>query len=256
MSRLLEVEQLTLEMGGKRVCQQLEWQVQQGEVWGVLGVNGVGKSTLLQALCGLRSVASGTIQVMGRPLQTMKRREIARWVGLLFQHQDDLFPSTVLEQVMMGRHPHTTLLQREQPEDIEIAQNCIERVGLQGMEQRILDTLSGGERRRAAIATLLAQQPQLYLLDEPEAHLDPSHQKAIFREVVMQVQSQPAGLVMALHDINLAIHHCTHLLLLMGDGVVEQGCTADMVTPQRVERLYGTAMTHIQQEGQSAYLPL
>ncbi len=254
MSPLLQVEQLQLLIGGKAICNRLDWRVQRGEVWGLLGVNGVGKSTLLQALCGLRPAVRGTVAIDGTPLPQMSRREITRQVGLLFQHQDDIFPTTVLEQVMMGRHPHTTLLQGEQPEDLRIAQRCIAQVGLAELEQRTINTLSGGERRRVAIATLLAQQPQLYLLDEPEAHLDPRHQKEIFREVV--AQGQQAGLVMALHDINLAIHHCTHLLLLMGDGEVAQGTVSEMVTPQRVEQLYGTRMTRIEQEGRVAYLPL
>lgn len=252
---LLELHQLSLSIGEKEICHHLDWRLESNQVWGVLGVNGVGKSTLLRAIAGLYPVESGEIRLGNRALTVMSRRQIARRVGLVFQHQDDIFPATVLEQVMIGRHPHTALLRGEQPEDRQIVQQAITLMGLEGLEQRSVDTLSGGERRRVAIATILAQQPQLYLLDEPEAHLDPRHQKVIFERVVTQLQQQQAAGVMALHDINLALHHCTHLLMLLGDGVVEQGPVAEMATLNNMERLYGTEMVQLEQQGRIAFLP-
>ncbi|HIJ23958.1 MAG: ABC transporter ATP-binding protein [Gammaproteobacteria bacterium] len=256
MSTILKVEQLQLSIAGKRICTGLDWKIEPQQIWGVLGVNGIGKSTLLQALCGLQPIEHGEISLQQQPLQQLKRRDIARAVALLFQHQDDIFPATVLEQVMMGRHPHTTLLKGEQPEDFKIAEQVIVAMGLSGMELRTVDTLSGGERRRVALATILAQQPRLYLLDEPEAHLDPKHQKVIFNKVVEQARTQQAALVMALHDINLAIHHCTHLLMLLKGGEAVQGEVKEMVSQQQIEQLYGTEMVRIEQNGQIAYLAL
>ena len=255
MSTLLKTCQLSLSIGEKRVCDRHDWDIEAGQIWGVLGVNGVGKSTLLRALVGLHSIDHGEIQLHGAPLSGMNRREIARAVGLVVQHQADIFPATVLEQVMMGRHPHTSLLQGEQPQDWEIVEQALQRMELDGLQQRTVDTLSGGERRRVAIATILAQQPQLYLLDEPEAHLDPSHQQKIFQQMVQQIRQQSAAGVMALHDLNLAIQRCTHLLMLFGEGEVEQGTVEEMATQSMIERLYGTEMVEIRQEGRVAWLP-
>ena len=137
---------------------------------------------------------------------------------------------------------------------MEIVERVIEKMALSGLESRLVDTLSGGERRRVAVATILAQQPQLYLLDEPEAHLDPRHQKAALAAVVADALQREGGVVMALHDINLAIRHCTHLLLRYGGGEVEQGALSEMVTLERVERLYETGMRRIEEGGQIAYL--
>ena len=255
MNTILSTQQLQLSIGGKRVCDALDWQIQSGEGWGGLGLNGVGKSTLLHTLCGMHAAHSGTIELNGASLQQLSRRAIAQQVGLLFQHQDELFPTTVFEQVMMGRHPHTTLFRGEQAEDLQRVQRAIQTMELSTLESRRVDTLSGGERRRVAIATILAQQPQLYLLDEPEAHLDPKHQKSIFEQMSQVITQQPrAAMVMALHDINLALYRCTHLLLLFGDGVVEQGRVSEMATPERIERLYGTPMRAVETEGQIAYL--
>ncbi len=254
MSKLLQVEQLQVRIGERSICAGLDWQVNRGQVWGVLGVNGVGKSTLLQTICGLRSMEGGTVSLNGKSLESMSRRAVSRLVGMLFQHQDDLFPATVFEYVMMGRHPHVSLLRGEQPVDFEIVQRAIDQVGLKGMERRMIDTLSGGERRRVAIATLVAQHPRLYLLDEPEAHLDPHHQQAIISRMVAQSRRQSA-VVMALHDINLALNYCTHLMMMFGNGTIEQGTVNEMGRQERVERLYGVPMVRLEQEGRVAYLP-
>ncbi len=255
MSTILQLEGVKLSIGEKCVCRQLEWQIEPGQIWGVLGVNGVGKSTLLRSLLGLHPLDSGSIRLSGLPLSDLNRRQVSQRAGLVFQHQDDIFPATVLEQVLMGRHPHTTLLRDERLLDRQIALRAIAAMELNGLEQRTVDTLSGGERRRVAIATILAQQPQLYLLDEPEAHLDPRHQQAIFEQVVAQIRAEQAAGVMALHDLNLAVQRCSHLLLLFGAGEVEQGTVAEMATTARIERLYGTRMVRIEQEGHIAWLP-
>jgi iron complex transport system ATP-binding protein len=254
MTPLLQSHRLTLSIGGKTVCEELQWSVAEGEIWGVLGVNGVGKSTLLRTLAGLYRPDRGEVRLQGTALSGLSRRQIARGIGLVFQHQDELFPLSVFEQVMMGRHPHSALLRGERPEDREIAWQALQQMELNGLEGRGVETLSGGERRRVAIATILAQRPRLYLLDEPEAHLDPSHQQRIFQELSAQIRQQPAAGVMALHDINLAIDRCSHLLLLLGDGRVEQGRVEEMATRTMVEQLYGTEMVEIQQGGRTAFL--
>ncbi len=255
MNPILTISQLEVSIGGKRICHGLEWEVQPGEVWGILGLNGVGKSTLLHTLAGLHAADSGTLSLNGSLLSAMSRREISRVVGMLFQHQDDIFPATVLDIVLMGRHPHTTILQGEQESDYLITERVLGEMGLAGMEERKINTLSGGERRRVAIATVLAQQPQLFLLDEPEAHLDPKHQREIFHRVTKTVDGSCA-LVMALHDINLAIHYCSHLLLMLESGEIRMGRVEEIITQSQVEELYGTAMARVEEGGRVAYLPL
>lgn len=254
MSEVLTVKKMCLSVPEKTVCQNLNWQVDAGQIWGILGQNGVGKSTLLHAVSGMREMDSGQIFLQGKAMEKMKRRDISRLLGFLFQHQDDIFPTSVFEQVMMGRHPHISFLQGEASDDLKQVQKAINEMGLAGMEYRRIDTLSGGERRRVAIAAILAQQPQLYLLDEPEAHLDPSHQKAIFSKLLSVVEQWHKSLVMAIHDINLAIHYCTHLLMLFGDGEIQQGAVAEIATQANVERLYGTQMIQFEKEGRVAFL--
>ncbi len=256
MSPVLQVNQLSLSIADKSICERLDWRIEPEQIWGVLGVNGVGKSTLLRALAGLHPINQGEILLNGQPLTHLNRREVARRVGLVFQHQDDIFPTTVLDQVMMGRHPHTTLLRGEGAEDRKRVEWALEVMELNALQQRTVQSLSGGERRRVAIATILAQQPQLYLLDEPEAHLDPKYQQQIFLQLTESVRQQAAASVMVLHDINLAMRYCTHLLLLFGHGEVAQGGVEVLATSENMDRLYDTGMVQLRAQGRVAWLPL
>ena len=215
---LLEARSLSLERGGRRLVSELEFEIAAGSCWGILGPNGAGKSTLLHILAGLDTPAQGEVRFRGRPVRAWKRRELARELGVLFQLEESGLASTVFEAVLSGRHPHLGALGWETARDLAIAREALQAAGLRGMEKRGTLTLSGGERQRMEIAALLAQQPRLALLDEPTNHLDPGHQLGMLRLLRARFSGPAHGLVMVLHDINLAMRFCDHLLLLRGDG--------------------------------------
>lgn len=256
MSCILSAEQLTYSIEGKAICNNLNLEIESGQIWGVLGSNGVGKSTLLKMLSGFQESKSGTIKLNNKPLNSIERKQIAKTIGMLFQHQDDIFPAKVIDVVLMGRHPYNSILNGKQEQNVIIAQQALDQMGLYNMEQRMIDTLSGGERRRVAIATILAQQPKLFILDEPEAHLDPKHQQDIFNQITSTTNSNAGAVIMALHDINHAIQHCTHILMMFGDGEVEQGTTQKMIKQEQVEKLYATKMRRFEEDSVVAYLPV
>ena len=164
---LLESHNLDIRIGGQQICREANFEFRAGECWGILGMNGAGKTTLLHTLAGLRPPESGQICLNGQPLHHMSRRSIARQLGLMLQDTPDPFPATVLDTALIGRHPHLSRWQWESARDIEQAQAALEQVHLQGFEHRQVNTLSGGERRRLALATLLVQAPAMLLLDEP-----------------------------------------------------------------------------------------
>ncbi|TMH62369.1 MAG: ABC transporter ATP-binding protein, partial [Betaproteobacteria bacterium] len=136
---------------------------------------------------------------------TLARRDVARLRGLLLQNDSDAFPATVLESVLVGRHPHLSRWQWESADDLRIAREALAAADMAGTEARDVSTLSGGERRRVALAALLAQQPQLFLLDEPSSHLDLSHQLALLERLAAAVRSGDKALIMVVHDVNLAV---------------------------------------------------
>jgi iron complex transport system ATP-binding protein len=234
---LIGCRAVTVAIGERILCKSLDLQIEGGQCWGVLGANGVGKSTLLHTLAGLIQPRSGVVELGGRPIATIGRREVARRVGLLPQNQSDPFPNTLLEMAMMGRHPHLGAWGSEGEEDLAIARAALATVGLAALEQRMVQTLSGGERRRLAIATLLTQNPQLMLLDEPVNHLDLHHQIALLTALRARCSGDRAA-VMVLHDPSLAARFSTHLLLIFDDATVESGECSQLLDRERLARLY------------------
>ena len=235
---LLATTALHVTIGSTTVCRDLEITIDSGERWCVLGRNGTGKTTLLHTLAGLRPPASGDISLHNRPLAEIPRRSVAQHIGLLFQDNTDTFPATVLETVLTGRHPWLGPLQWESDRDLAIARRALQAVDLHDMEQRMVNTLSGGERRRTAIACLLTQEPQLLLLDEPTNHLDIHHQIRMLDLLQQHVAQAARAQLLVMHDLNLAVRYCNCFLLLFGNGETVQGTAAAVLTQENLERLY------------------
>jgi iron complex transport system ATP-binding protein len=234
---ILVARALGVEIAGIRVCSALDFTVESGQCWAILGRNGAGKTTLLHTLAGLRAPSAGSIELDRRSLSSHAPRELARFRGLLPQDDNDAFPATALETVLVGRHPHLGRWQWEREEDLRIARDALAAVGMEGTAQRDVRTLSGGERRRIALAALLAQQPRLFLLDEPSSHLDLTHQVALLDRLTTLVRNEHKAVIMALHDVNLAARCCDHVLLLDGDAAVA-GLTRELLTAARLSELY------------------
>jgi len=238
-SALLATDQLDIVVAGRTLVAGLQLAVAAGDTLAILGRNGAGKTTLLHTLANLRPPAAGRIELCGHPYADYEPRTAAYLRGLLTQSQNDSFPSSVLETALIGRHPHLGRWAWEGAADERIALAALAAVGLAGLEQRQVSSLSGGERQRLAIATLLTQQPRLYLLDEPLAHLDLGHQIAILELAQCHASEHQAGFVLALHDVNLALRYCRRALLLFGDGRWIAGPSRDVLTAENLSLLYG-----------------
>lgn len=202
----------------------------------------------LHTLAGLRAPAGGQVTMDGRPLVPRPRRLLARSLGLLTQTTDDPFPSTVLETVLIGRHPHIGFWQWESEADRDLARSALAAVGLEDFAQRDIATLSGGERRRVAIATMLAQNPDVYLLDEPLNHLDPHHQLDVLR-LLRSLSSAGHAILMSLHDAGLAARFSDHALLLFGNGEWLSGPVDEVLTEATISRLYAVAVKEVAWQG-------
>lgn len=243
---LIQCEKLTVSISNNRVCDNLTLKVNTGESWAILGMNGSGKTTLLHTLAGLLPVQSGNILIDNSDLNALPRRDIARQLGLLMQHQEDHFPGTVLETVLIGRHPHINSWQWETDNDIQIAQDALAAVGLTRFDERSILTLSGGERQRVALATLLTQQTKIRLLDEPVNHLDIHHQHEVMKLLTTDIAKYAN--VFVLHDVNLATRYCSHALLIYGDGNVKQGACSEVLNEDNLTGLYQHPIKEIEHQ--------
>ena len=242
---LFTCENLRIDVQDRVLVDELAVAVQRGELLGVLGQNGSGKTLTMHTLAGLRAPAAGRVMLDGDDLTAVSRQAIARRLALLPQHVDDIFPATVLDTAMIGRHPHIGRFQWESAEDLTIGRAALAAVDLEGLARRDVLTLSGGERRRLAIAQVLAQQPDVFLLDEPTNHLDPQHQLDALR-LFRQRADDGAAVIATLHDVNLAVRFADRCLLLYGDGRWDLGATHDVLDEDRLTRLYQTEMEAVQ----------
>jgi iron complex transport system ATP-binding protein len=244
----LQCTQLSIEIAGKQVCNNLDLTISPGQVWGILGRNGIGKTTLLHTLAGLRAPQSGNIFIDDQNINQLTRKNIAQKMGVLLQHHEDSFPVTVLETVLSGRHPHIGNWEWETELDYEIARHALEQVDMLAMQNKSVQQLSGGERQRVAIATLLAQDPACFLMDEPNSHLDLHYQISILDNLCQFARNNQRALVMTLHDINLAARFCDFILLLNGDGEIQQGSVTELLTPENLSRTFAHEIMTITSE--------
>jgi iron complex transport system ATP-binding protein len=251
----LEARNLTLRIGDRVLLRDLSVAFKAGQNWAILGANGSGKTTLLQTLAGLRRADGGDVLLDGQAIRSIPRRIRAQTLGILFQDAPNTFPATAFETVLSGRHPHLGFWQTESATDRQVAHAALAAVDLADIAGRSIATLSGGERRRVEVATLLAQDAPLCLLDEPVNHLDPRHQIALLRQVCARVQQAGRLNLLVLHDVNLALRFCSHGLLLLANGSTRHGRLDDVLDSTVLEMIYGCAMHEIRSNAERLFFP-
>jgi iron complex transport system ATP-binding protein len=240
----LAARSLGVHAGKRQLVTEMSLDFRPGEVTAILGRNGCGKTLTLHTLAGLRRAQQGVVRLDGTPLDQLRRRAIARRLGVLMQDLEESFTTTALEAVLVGRHPHLAAWQWESAEDERLARDALARVQMAELAARTTDGLSGGERRRVAIASLLAQGPQIFLLDEPTNHLDPHHQIAVLE--LFRAQANAGCTVIAtLHDPTLAARFADRVILLFGDGRWIEGSARETLTSAALSELYLTTMVEI-----------
>jgi iron complex transport system ATP-binding protein len=236
---MFECRDVDICVGSRTLVRGLNLRVGAGSVLAILGPNGSGKSLSLHTFAGLRPLEAGALEISGRPLSDWPRRALARELALLPQNVEDPFPASVIETVLLGRHPHIPRWQWESAHDLAIALGALAAVGLAGYEERDVLTLSGGERRRASLAAVLAQTPRLFLLDEPTNQLDPNHQLEAL-QLLRERADAGAAVIVTLHDPNMAERFADDVLLIGKDGDWQCGPVADILTARHLSALYDT----------------
>ena len=203
----------------------------------VAGPNGSGKTTLVRALLGLVPLDRGSAQLDGKPVGEWRRGSLARVVGVVAQREEVVFPLTVSQTVMLGRYPHLGPLAPIGFRDREETLKALRRCDIEGLADRRVDTLSGGEWQRVRVARALAQRPRILVLDEPTASLDVRHQMELFELVRTLVSDGLAGLVVT-HELNLAARFADRVVLLNEGRVVADGTPADVLRREILSEVF------------------
>lgn len=253
MNPLLGCTGLDVARGGRRLVERLDFALEPGEIVALVGPNGSGKSSLLATLAGLLTPTAGQVLLEGQALDTWSRRQIARRIGFLPQDTDDPYPATVLETALVGRHPHIAFWRWESAPDIAKTRAALRRVGLADAASRSVATLSGGERRRLAIAAIFAQAPRVYLLDEPLDMLDLAYQTRLLGLLERLTRLARVSIVISLHDLTVAARHARRVVLLDGRGQADIGPPRTVLNAPRLSAVYGCPIRIVEAEGLSFY---
>lgn len=223
---LLKVNNLSFAYDRRAILQNVSFAIEAGEVVGVLGANGAGKSTLLKCIVNvLRPETTSLMLLKGRLVSSYRMQELCREICYLTQ-LSSLSNLTIFELVLLGRKPHYTYFPGRA--DYQCVQECITTLGLERLAFQRLDSVSGGELQKALVAKALAQNPSLMLMDEPTNHLDVKARYEVMTQVRLLAQSKRIGVLMAIHDLNLAMQYMDRLLVLHNGHLVSHGSPGDI----------------------------
>ena len=226
------------------VLDGLTFDIEAGEILGIVGPNGSGKTSLLKLLAKVLKPHAGNIALLGRDLAAMPQVEAARTVAFVPQESPQVFSFTVMETILMGRYPHhhgatwSAGFSWESAKDVSIAEQAMQDTDLMPLAARSVTDLSGGERQRCMIARALAQAPQVLLLDEPTAFLDLQHQITICGIVRRLKVERGLTVVLVSHDLNLASQYCDRILMLKAGALFRLGAPHDVIEADILRKVY------------------
>jgi manganese/zinc/iron transport system ATP- binding protein len=240
----LEAHNLTVIYHRKPVLWNIDFSLPKGEIIGIMGPNGAGKSTLIKAILGLAPLNSGYSKIFGKSLN-----EVRKQVSYIPQRQtiDWDFPASVFDVVMMGRYPSLGLFKRITKNDREIVQSALEQVNMSEYANRQISQLSGGQQQRVFLARALAQQADLYLLDEPFVGVDASTEAAIM-QLLRNMKNEGKTIVVVHHDLHTAAEYFNWLVLINA-SLIASGPTENVFTDELLRNTYSGKLTVLSQVG-------
>lgn len=250
----LALSDISAGYGGKPILHAVSLSVATGSLLGIIGPNGAGKTTLLRVLGGDLPFSEGRLLIHGKDVRSFRRRELAQIVGFVPQTLDIPVAFTVGEFVAMGRTPYVAGWSRLSGDDDAAIRKAMEMTDILGLESRLVDELSAGEKQRAVVAMALAQDPQVLLLDEPTAHLDIQHAWNLMALIVKLNREHGVTVVLSSHDLNLAAEFCSHLLLMEEGCTVAHGTPLEVLDAERLSRVYQHPLEIVQLQGDRRFV--
>lgn len=218
------------------VLENITFELSSRQILALVGPNGAGKSTLLKCINGLLRYQKGSIDLNGKPIKGMHRKEIARYLAYVPQSNSYIFPFTVFDMVLQGRYPHGNRHQRKQ--DLEKTVEALWRTGTEDLAMRNLGSISGGQQQKVIIAKAIAQEAEVLLLDEPTSNLDIMHQLEIMELLRDMVNENNMSAIISMHDLNLASRYADEVIMLEQGKIVAAGDPVSVLTPENIASVY------------------
>ena len=252
---LFHIEDLSVDVPGRRLLDKITLNLPTGQVIGLIGHNGSGKSTLLKVLA--RQIpAHGRVSFEGRELKDWSARDYARRLAFLPQHTPPAEGMNTRELVALGRYPWHGAMGRFGPQDDEAVEQALAECGMRPFADQLVDTMSGGERQRAWLAMMVAQQAGTLLLDEPISALDIAHQVEVLGLVQRMCHAQNRSAIIVLHEVNMAARFCDHIVALKGGKLTMQGNPDELMREEALHAIYGLPMQVLTRpDGQKVAIP-
>jgi manganese/zinc/iron transport system ATP- binding protein len=241
---LLDIHDVTVAYHRRPVLWDIDLTLDAPRLVGIIGPNGAGKSTLIKAVLGLVPLASGQVRIFDQPLSKVRRR-----IGYVPQREsvDWEFPVNVLDVVLMGTYGKLGWFRRPRAAERELAMRCLGKVGMESFAPRQIGQLSGGQQQRTFLARALAQQADMYFMDEPMAGVDAATERAIFT-LLQELRDQGKMVLVVHHDLRTVPQYFDHVILL-NMRLVASGPTAEVFTPDHLRKTYGGRLAVLESAG-------
>jgi len=246
---MIKVTGLTKKYLNKTVVDQVSFELPTGKIVAIIGANGAGKSTVLSIISRLIAANEGEVEIDGRSLKRWNNRELSKTLSVLSQSNHLNLRLTVLELIRFGRFPHSR--GRLTPEDHAWVAEAVEYTGLQGLENRFLDELSGGQRQMAYIAMALAQNTPYILLDEPLNNLDMRRAVRIMKMLRRLTEEKGKTIIIVIHDINFVSFHADYIVAMKDGRLEKTGPTEEIIQPEILRRIYDLDISIEKYEGKN-----
>jgi iron complex transport system ATP-binding protein len=252
---LLRVEGLCKSFGDFQALKNISFSMGKGQMVGLIGPNGCGKSTMMKCICKIHEPTNGTIMVDGRDVSQMKPAEVAKLVATVPAEAGPTFGMSVMDMVMLGRYPFVDRVWWETKDDERIVREALRTFGLDGMRRNLVSMLSSGERQRALIAKAYVQEPKLMLVDEPTSHLDMKYKLDVMEYLRSMARSDMTVMV-AEHDISLMARYCDVCIIMKHGRIVTIGDPKKVITADLIRDVYEVdARVGLDEDGEIYVLP-
>jgi iron complex transport system ATP-binding protein len=240
---MINIENISAGYLNKKVLKNISCNIFRKDFFGIIGKNGVGKSTLLKVLCDLLRPYSGHIYIHGKNITSFSKKEFAKMVSFLPQYMDNSSSFTVFEFIMLGRYPHMiNIFKIPSSRDYAATKNVMNFLNISDFSERKINELSGGEKQRVLIAQVLVQETDIIIFDEPTLHLDIGSQNNIL-EILRDLNGKyNKTIILTLHDLNAAGEFCNKLILMENGSICKYGAPEEVLNYKDIERIYNTTV--------------